>query len=112
MSPDDELPIDLDPRELERMLASDEVPLLVDCREPWEHETVHLEGDVLIPLSQIADRADELPQDRKVVAYCHHGIRSRYAAAMLRQAGIAGARSLRGGIDLWARDIDPSLPRY
>lgn len=112
MSHDDDLPIDLDPRALADLLKSAEPPLLVDCREPWEHETVHLPDSVLIPLSQVMERAEELPGDRTIVVYCHHGIRSRYAAAMLRQAGFAGARSLRGGIDVWAREIDPSMARY
>jgi len=47
-----------------------------------------------------------------VVAYCHHGVHSLSAAAILRNAGVADAVSLAGGIDLWSRLIDPSVPQY
>lgn len=112
MSSTSSLPIDLDPLELAAALERGDKPVLVDCREQWEHEIVRLEDSLLIPLGELADRADEVPVDAQVVVYCHHGIRSRYGAAILREAGVSNARSLRGGIDLWAKSIDPSLPRY
>lgn len=85
---------------------------LVDCREPWEWELVRLPGAALVPLGALAGRAAEVPRDRLVVVYCHHGIRSRRGAALLRAAGVEGARSLEGGIDLFSLAVDPSLPRY
>ncbi|MGH7753968.1 MAG: rhodanese-like domain-containing protein [Gemmatimonadales bacterium] len=47
-----------------------------------------------------------------MVTYCHHGVRSRHAAELLRAAGFASVRSLRGGIDAWSREVNPSVPRY
>ncbi len=87
---------------------------LVDVRQPWEHELVHLDGDVLVPLDQLADRADEIQPapDALVVTYCHHGIRSLNAAAILMQLGHSRVASLAGGIDAWSQLIDPKLPRY
>jgi rhodanese-related sulfurtransferase len=52
------------------------------------------------------------PEGAEIVCYCHHGVRSLSAAAILRQAGFGNAVSLAGGIDLWSRVIDPSVPRY
>lgn len=87
---------------------------LVDVRQPWEHELVHLSDDVLMPLDQLAERAHELapPDDALLVAYCHHGIRSLNAVAILQQLGHPRVASLRGGIDAWSQLVDPSLPRY
>jgi len=91
---------------------------LVDVRQPWEHELVRLpnmgSGDVLVPLDQIAERHDEIvpPPGALVVTYCHHGVRSINAAAMLERIGHAQVASLAGGIDAWSQLIDPSLPRY
>jgi adenylyltransferase/sulfurtransferase len=96
------------------MLSSGQSICLVDVRQPWEHELVHLPGDVLVPLDQLVDRADEIepPPGALVVAYCHHGIRSLNAAALLERLGHARVASLAGGIDRWSIEIDPSLPRY
>jgi adenylyltransferase/sulfurtransferase len=101
-------------RQLHEMLARGDSIYLVDVRQPWEHEIVHLHNDLLVPLDQLLDRADEVapPDDALVVAYCHHGIRSLNAAAMLVQLGHKRVASLAGGIDAWSQLIDPSLPRY
>jgi rhodanese-related sulfurtransferase len=84
---------------------------LVDCREPWEWQLVHLEGALLAPLGELELHTDDLPRDRPVVVYCHHGVRSRHGALLLRAAGFE-AFSLAGGIDAVSRSLDPSLPRY
>lgn len=87
---------------------------LVDVRQPWEHELARLPDDILVPLDQLADRADEItpPPGALVVTYCHHGIRSLNAAAILQQLGHAPVASLAGGIDAWSQLVDPSVPRY
>ncbi len=86
--------------------------LLLDVREPFEWEIAHLEGAHLIPLGELPARLPELDGHADIVAYCHHGMRSKHAAEILRAAGFAGARSLRGGVDAWAREVDPGMPRY
>ena len=57
--------------------------LLVDVRQPEEYRASHLPGATLIPLQDLPERIDELPQDRNIVFYCRSGIRSRAAAAVL-----------------------------
>ncbi len=100
--------------ELRDALASGEAPVLLDVRGDGEHDLVHLPGSVLIPLPELPERLDELEdvRERPIVAYCHHGIRSRSAAALLSGAGFPDVVSLRGGIDAWSARIDPRLPRY
>lgn len=87
-------------------------PFLLDVREPVEHNLVHLPGSTLIPLGELVGRQHELDHTREIVVYCHLGIRSMHAVAFLRHAGVAGARNLRGGIDAWSAEVDPSVPRY
>ncbi|HYI32113.1 MAG TPA: ThiF family adenylyltransferase [Glaciibacter sp.] len=85
---------------------------LIDVREPWEAAIVSLPGSILIPLGDLEESVPELPADRLVVAYCHRGIRSEHALAILRAAGITNARHLAGGIDSWSVDVDSALARY
>jgi adenylyltransferase/sulfurtransferase len=84
---------------------------IVDVREPWEYALARLPGARLIPLGELADRAGELDPSRPVAAYCHHGVRSRYALAILRDLGFPQVAHLSGGIDAYSR-LDPSVARY
>lgn len=101
-------------RELSQRIDAGERFYLLDVRKPWEHETAALPGSVLIPLDELVERADEIDASDGVtiVAYCHHGVRSLSAAALLMRAGREDVVSLRGGIDAWSREVDPTVPRY
>ncbi len=105
--------MEIDPLELEKLLHASAPVLLLDVRQPWEHELARIPGSVLIPLRELPARIGELqPQaGQRVVAYCHLGVRSLRAAAFLRAHGIE-AVSLHGGIDAWSNQVDPSVPRY
>jgi rhodanese-related sulfurtransferase len=86
---------------------------LIDVRELWEYETTHVEGSVLIPMSEIPARAArELRPEERLAVLCHHGVRSMNVTAWLRRQGFTQAQSVRGGIDAWSAEVDPSLPRY
>ena len=85
--------------------------VLLDVREPWEVELVSLDGAINIPLGQLQDRVGELDPNVPVVAFCHHGGRSEQARRFLEANGF-DVRNLTGGIDAWARDIEPELRRY
>ncbi len=84
---------------------------LLDVREPAEHGFVDL-GGYLIPLGELPVRLGELDSSRDIVVYCHHGVRSAYAVSFLRANGFRRVRNLIGGIDQWAMQVDPALPRY
>lgn len=79
-------------------------PLIVDVREPSEFASERIEGSVLVPLSQFADRHAELPKDRPLVMQCHSGSRSSSATMFLLQRGWTDVRNLDGGIAAWIRD--------
>ena len=86
---------------------------LVDVREPWEHQTARIDGAKLMPMGEVPSRAhQELDPDQHIVVFCHHGVRSMNVTSWLRQQGFEKAQSLAGGIDRWAREIDPSVPKY
>ena len=86
---------------------------VIDVREPWEYETAHIGGSVLMPMGDVPSRANtELDPDEPIVVLCHAGVRSMSVTAWLRNQGFEKAQSLRGGIDAWSREIDPSVPRY
>jgi rhodanese-related sulfurtransferase len=95
-------------------LAANEPIHLLDVRQRWEHDTAALPGSQLIPFDQLLDRAAEVrpPAGAPVVVYCHHGIRSRAAAALLEKLGVPDVVSLAGGIDAWSVQVDPCVPRY
>jgi len=99
-------------KEVRQRLDKGEKFLLVDCREPWEFETCHIEGAKLMPKASVPLHIRELEAAEDVVVYCHHGRRSLDVVAWLRQQGVEGARSMAGGIDQWSVEIDPQVPRY
>jgi len=101
----------IEPREVHDMMQQGVKFFLLDCREPWEHQTARIEGATLIPMRQIPQSLDAIPRDQPVVVYCHAGMRSFNAASWLKQQGVQ-ALSMSGGIDQWSREIDPKVPRY
>jgi rhodanese-related sulfurtransferase len=87
-------------------------PLLLDVREPWEFDICHIEGSTNIPMGQIAQRLRELPDDGEMVVICHHGIRSQQVIRFLQPQTRLRLINLDGGVDAWARSVDPDMPVY
>lgn len=87
-------------------------PLLLDVREPWEYQTVRLENSLLMPLRELPTKFSELDATADVVVICHHGGRSLQAATFLERQGFASVHNLAGGVDAWARQVDPAMPVY
>ena len=111
------LPLDADtytiaPDQLKEMINEGKPFILLDVREKWEYEMVHIEGATLIPFSELPRRSREITPGVEVVVYCHWGMRSLDAAFLLQQLGFKSVKSLVGGIDQWAQEIDTQLRRY
>jgi rhodanese-related sulfurtransferase len=84
---------------------------LVDVRTREDFEAVHIEG--AIPFTE--QLMQELPgwdRSQQIIFMCHHGVRSLDAAAYFAGHGLENVRSLKGGIDAWSCEVDPSLARY
>ena len=101
-------------RELADWLADNSrpQPLLLDVREDWELERCQIAGSRQIPMNLIPLRHNELPDDVTIVTICHHGVRSYQVGLFLQNAGFDAVLSLKGGVDAWARDIDPAMAHY
>jgi adenylyltransferase/sulfurtransferase len=100
------------PAELDERLKRGEDVLLVDVREPEEYAIAHIEGARLLPLSRFPEWAETLNPDDEIVFMCHHGIRSAQVCAFLARQGFKKLYNLAGGIDAWAGEVDPGVPRY
>ncbi len=85
---------------------------LIDVREPHELEISHIKGADLIPLGQLAGRLSELDSAEETVLFCKAGTRSTRALELLLSAGFRKVKNLKGGINAWAKEVDPSLPIY
>ena len=112
MSEDIYAQIEVTPREVSEQLARGDKFLFVDVREKWEHDISRIEDAALIPLREIPANLVRFEEADEVVLFCHHGMRSLDAAAWLRSQGVAGARSMAGGIERWSVEVDPRVPRY
>ena len=99
-------------QELKRKLDQDEPIQLIDVREPMEHQIVCLEEAQLIPMNDLPQHIEQLDPNHEIILHCHHGMRSMQAAYYLYQNGFQNVKSLTGGIDQWAIEIDPTLNRY
>ena len=102
----------LNPADVAALLTGDDAPIIIDVREQWEYDLVHLPISTLIPLNTLASKASALDSSRSYALLCHHGMRSEMAANWLMQHGFSRLINIDGGIDAWSLDVDPSLPRY
>jgi adenylyltransferase/sulfurtransferase len=90
--------------------------VLVDVRNPNEYEIAQIPGSVLVPLPDIergvgVEKVKELLNGHRLIAHCKMGGRSAKALGILKQAGIEGI-NLKGGINAWSLEVDPSVPQY
>jgi rhodanese-related sulfurtransferase len=89
------------PRELHARLGGAQPPVVVDVREPYEHDRGVIAGALLLPLGLLEQDASGLPRDREIVVVCEHGIRSLLGAQVLLQRGWPRVASLEGGCEAW-----------
>ena len=104
--------LEITARELAALRERGDDFMLIDVREPQEYEIARIPGSVLIPVNSLPERMSELDSSRDIVLMCKVGQRSARALEMLHRSGFRKLRNLRGGIDAWSRDVDPSVPRY
>ena len=87
-------------------------PVLLDVREAWEIERAALAGAVWVPMREVQSRLAELDADAEIVVVCHHGVRSSFVARFLEQQGFGHVFYLSGGVEGWARQVDPTMQTY
>ena len=107
-------------QEVKRKLDADEPVVMLDVREPYELLRAAIKDSRVLPtpVSRLAQfqldglPAEAQPQNADIVVFCHHGVRSAQVTMWLRQQGWTNVRSMAGGIDAWAREIDSSVGHY
>ncbi len=99
-------------RELYKWQVNGKKFKLIDVREPSEYKIVHIGGE-LIPLGEIADQKNRIPDDIDVVLHCKSGIRSTKAIRTLEEKfGLNNLYNLKGGILAYIDQVQPELTRY
>ena len=106
-------PLELSVTEARHLLFSgSKTTMLIDVREAYELDICRLAGAEHIPMRQIPDRLDSLPRDRHLLILCHSGGRSLRVTEFLRARGFSAVSNVAGGIDAWAKQLDPTMRRY
>lgn len=104
--------LEIDPLSLQQLLkAEGDNVFLLDVREAWEFDICSLPESRLLARTDLAQIFEGL-KEFEVVTLCHHGARSLSAALYLKESGLPRVRSLRGGLDQWAQQVDRSMARY
>ena len=103
---------ELSPNEFKEAIDNDSSGVLVDVREDYEWDICRLEGALLLPLSNFDPSKSGLKKENTIYLYCYKGQRSMLALKELKKAGFKKLKSLRGGIDLWAEEVDQKMPQY
>ena len=103
---------ELSPDEVRCRIADSADLVLLDVREADEVGLCRIAGAVHIPMGDVPARLHELDPEREIVVYCHHGQRSAAVVAFLERHEFTRVANLQGGIERWAIDVDPTMPRY
>ncbi len=105
--------LQISPIELNQRLQSGEnLPLLLDVREPHEFNYCRIEGSVNMPMGNVFADLSKLDPQRETVVICHHGMRSAQITNFLLSNGFSKVLNLSGGVAAWAGQVDPSMPTY
>lgn len=102
------------PVALKQRLDAGEELFILDVREPheWEISNLNHLGAKLIPKGDVVARMNELDTAVEMIVQCRSGARSAQIIRELKQHGFKKMTNLAGGINQWARDVDPSIPIY
>ncbi|PJF44343.1 MAG: molybdenum cofactor biosynthesis protein MoeB [Phototrophicales bacterium] len=99
-------------KQLKSRLDSGEQLVIIDVREAHERDISALDVAIHIPKGEVRQRLSEIPHNVPVVVHCRTGGRSGEVVKWLMEEGYTNVVNLAGGINAWARLIDPSIPEY
>jgi rhodanese-related sulfurtransferase len=92
----------MDPTQVQEMLAGSPRPFLLDVRTPEEYKQGHISGAELIPLNELSVKQKRIPKDREIICICASGSRSSAATSQLNALGYK-VSNMQGGMNRWAR---------
>ena len=95
------------PEEAKKIMDSDEEHIILDVREQDEYDSGHISGAILIPYTEIENKAEDmLPnKDAQILVYCRSGRRSKIASESLAKLGYINIKEFGGIID-WPYEVD------
>ena len=102
----------IEPKALAEWRKQDSSLRLVDVRSREEFEAVHLEGSVLLSQPVMREILADGTNSRSLVLLDHQGRQALDAAAYFMGHRLQNVRCLRGGLDAWAQEVDPTMRRY
>lgn len=103
---------EISPKDLHARLQAGDTVTLLDVREPWERQLCALTDSIHAPMQQVPAAIDSLDPEQEIIVYCHSGVRSFHVGKFLEHHGFKRVLNLSGGIDAWAREVDPTMARY
>jgi adenylyltransferase/sulfurtransferase len=103
---------EIEPVEVKARLDRGDRFVLVDVREPHEHQICNIPSARLIPLGQLPKRLSELSPSDDIVVHCKSGVRSAKAQGVLKENGFTRVLNMKGGILAWSDKVDPAVPKY
>lgn len=102
----------ISPEQLKEKLETGSKPILLDVREEWEYEICKIDGSLNISMEHVNQMLEQLSPENETIVICHHGMRSFQVGAFLETNGFKHIVNLEGGIDAWARTVDPEMAQY
>lgn len=102
----------IEPIELKERLKRGDELILIDVRDPVEQQVSALPGALVIPLERLGQRMKELDPQREYVLFCRTGVRSARGVRQMSAAGFSKVKNLRGGLNAWAEQVDPTMLKY
>jgi adenylyltransferase/sulfurtransferase len=100
-------------QEMKRALDDPKLNIaVIDVREPDEYQIAHVNGVPLFPLSVLPQRFTELDPNKQIYIHCKSGVRSLKALNFLREQGFKYLKSVKGGINAYADEIDHNIAKY
>ena len=92
--------------------ARQDCPRLIDIREKWEYDLVHLPEAEHVPMGDVYGWTGGQDKSAEYVIICHHGVRSSSVCGLLNSFGFKNVKNFAGGLDAWSRTVDPGVARY
>ena len=94
------------PEEAKKIMDSGEEHIILDTREQDEYDEGHIEGAIIIPYTEIENKAEEMlpDKDAQILVYCRSGRRSKIAAESLSKLGYTNVKEFGGIID-WKYEV-------
>jgi rhodanese-related sulfurtransferase len=103
---------EINPIEAVAMQNPSSKTVFLDVREAPELAICRIEGAQHVAMSELATQFAAIPQDRPVIVFCHHGMRSRQVIQFLQSQGYDKLINLEGGIHAWAQEVEPTMATY